>query len=148
MTDDARIQLRQQLKRDEGTGIQKNGNFLPYHCTSGKLTIGWGHNLQDNGIKPKIAEMLLDDDIADATRELFIVLPWLEAVDPVRQSVLINMAFNMGVPKLVGFAKMLAALRARKFETAAIEMLDSRWAEQVGDRALRLAEQMRTGRFV
>jgi lysozyme len=148
MTSDVKVALRQQLKRDEGTGIQKNGHFLPYYCTSGKLTIGWGHNLQDNGIKPLIAEMLLDSDIEDAEKELIVKLPWAEALDAPRLGVLVNMAFNMGVPKLVGFEKMLFAVRAKDYEMAAVEMLDSLWADQVGDRALRLAEQMRRGSWI
>jgi lysozyme len=148
MKSEIKVALRQQLKRDEGTGIQKNGHFLPYYCTSGKLTIGWGHNLQDNGVKPLIAELLLDHDIEDAAKELIVKLPWVEALDGARFGVLCNMAFNLGVAKLAGFERMLAATKAKDYETAAIEMLDSAWADQVGDRALRLAEQMRRGEWV
>jgi lysozyme len=148
MTSDVKVALRQQLKRDEGTGIQKNGHFMPYHCLTGHLTIGWGHNLDANGIKPIIAEMLLDTDIDDAGKELIVKLPWVEALDGARFGVLVNMTFNMGLPKLIGFEKMLLAVRAKDYEMAAVEMLASRWSEQVGDRALRLAEQMRTGRWI
>jgi lysozyme len=62
--------------------------------------------------------------------------------------VLVNMIFNMGGRRLAGFRKMLAALQKKEYEQAAVEMLASAWAEQVGDRALRLAEQMRKGQFV
>lgn len=148
MTPDARVSLRQQLKRDEGTGMQKNGRFLPYVCPAGKITIGFGHNLDDNGLTPRLVELLLDDDIDDAIRELVVALSWIEVIDPVRQAVLVNMAFNMGVPKLLKFTRMLAALKAKDYETAAIEMLTSKWAAQVGNRSLRLAEQMRSGKFV
>ena len=147
MTPDARVALRHQLKRDEGTGITKSGHFMPYTDTRGKTTIGWGHNLTDNGLKPRFVEMLLDDDIEDVFTELSIRLPWVETLDAVRQCALINMGFNLGLPRLMGFRKMLKALQAGQYEQAAIEMLTSSWAEQVGDRALRLADQIRTGHF-
>jgi lysozyme len=79
---------------------------------------------------------------------LIVKLPWVEALDGARFGVLVNMTFNMGLPKLIGFEKMLLAVRAKDYEMAAVEMLASRWSEQVGDRALRLAEQMRTGRWI
>ncbi|MES2958118.1 MAG: glycoside hydrolase family protein [Pseudomonadota bacterium] len=148
MTPDQRIALRNQLKRDEGSGITKNGHFMPYTCTSGKLTIGWGHNITDNGIKPKFADLILDDDMDDAAREMVTRWPWTEALDPARQSVLINMLFNIGGARLNGFRKMLMALQKKDYEGAAVEMLASAWAEQVGDRSLRLAEQMRRGWYV
>jgi lysozyme len=147
MTPDARIALRQQLKRDEGTGITKNGHFMPYPCTSGKTTIGFGHNLQDNGLKSRFVEMILDDDIEDAFTDLVTRCPWVEVLDPARQAVLVNMMFNLGAPRLMGFRRMLKALHAKDYEGAAVEMLASSWAEQVGDRALRLADQLRTGHW-
>jgi lysozyme len=148
MTTETRLAIRQQLKRDEGAGITKNGHFMPYVCTSGKTTIGWGHNLQDNGLKAKFAELILEDDIEDARRDVVTRWPWAEDLDGARLGALVNMAFNLGVNRLAGFRKMFAALQRRDYETAAIEMLASNWAEQVKDRALRLAEQMRTGRWV
>jgi lysozyme len=148
VTPDVRVALRQQLKRDEGTGITKNGLFMPYVCPSGKQTIGWGHNLTDNGLKPAFAEWLLEDDMDDAIVEMHARWPWAETLDSVRQAVLVNMIFNMGGRRLAGFRKMLAALQKKEYEQAAVEMLASAWAEQVGDRALRLAEQMRRGVFV
>jgi lysozyme len=145
MTPDVRAQLRRQLKRDEGTGPTKNGVMLPYRCASGFLTIGYGHNLDANGIKPRFADYLLDDDIDDVIRELVIALPWIEALDPVRQAALVNMAFNLGVPRLLKFEQMLAALKAHDYERASVEALESTWAEQVKGRALRLADQLLRG---
>ncbi len=138
--------LRAQLKRDKGSGPQKLGRFLPYRCTAGKLTIGYGHNLDDNGLKQKFVDAVLDDDIDDVIKELVVKFPWFEALDPARQAVLVNMGF-MGVPKLAGFRKMLAAAQRGEYATAAVEMLASDWADQVGARAWRLATQMETGRW-
>lgn len=148
MTSPLRVAIRQQLKRDEGTGIQKNGYYLPYTDTVGKLTIGYGHNLTDNGLSQKIVEMLLDDDIDACAKELIVKAPWVETLSEARMGVLVNMAFNLGVPGLLRFKDMVAALRKEDYEKAAVEMLDSVWADQVGDRALRLAEQMRRGFWV
>jgi lysozyme len=147
MTPDVRAQLRRQLKRDEGTGPTKDGIMLPYKCPAGFLTIGYGHNLDANGLKPKFAEYLLDDDIDDVGKELIAKLPWLETVDDTRRAVVIAMAFNMGVQRLMSFDRMLEALRRHDYETASVEMLDSLWAQQVKGRSLRLAGQMLRGEF-
>ena len=130
--------LRQQIKRDEGTGPAKLGRFLPYTDTVGKLTIGFGRNLSDNGISLAEADALLDHDIDSAIKDLVIRYPWFEALDPVRQAVLVNMAFNLGIVRLGGFKNTLAAIQRGDYAAGAIGMLESRWASQVGRRALRL----------
>jgi len=152
--------LVHQLKRDEGTGPTRDGRLLPYwdccgktigqcRCPSrGLLTIGYGRNLEANGISYAEAELLLQHDIDSTIRDLIVKLPWFEAIEPVRQAVLVNMGLNLGVHKLTAFKQTLAAVQRGDYEAAAIGMLQSAWAEQVGDRALRLAEMMRTGRWV
>jgi len=135
------MNLRDQLIRDEGLRLK------PYRDTVGKLTIGVGRNLDDNGITRDEAECLLHNDLARVYAELHHALPDL-SLDPVRGAVLGNMAFNMGIGRLLGFRKMLAALRVGDFAQAAVEMLDSDWATQVGSRAHRLARQMETGEWV
>lgn len=132
-------QLREQLIRDEGLRLK------PYKDSVGKLTIGVGRNLTDRGISRKEAMYLLENDIRDHAMELVVKLPWVASLDDARQAVLINMSFNLGVPQLLEFKVTLAAVQVRNFESAARHMLNSRWAKQVGSRALRLAEQMRTG---
>jgi lysozyme len=144
---DDRQRLRDAIKEAEGHKL-RNGRHIPYKDTMGKLTIGYGHNLADNGLKQKFADLVLDDDIADAVYELVSVHPWVEALDVPRQAVLIEMAFNMGMRRLSGFRQMLQAVRDREWDQAAVEMLDSVWADQVGNRAMRLAEQMRVGRWI
>jgi lysozyme len=69
------------------------------------------------------------------------------SIDSVRADVLVNMAFNMGVNGLLKFKKMIAAIDDRNYDEAAIEMLNSRWAVQVGKRANELSKQMRTGEY-
>jgi lysozyme len=117
----------------------------PYRCTAGKLTIGVGRNLDDKGITQDEALFLLRNDIATVTTQLQ-KYDWYINVDPIRRKVLIDMAYNLGITGLLQFRRMIAALERGDYEGAADQMLDSRWAEQVGMRATRLAEMMRSGR--
>lgn len=119
----------------------------PYRCTAGKLTIGVGRNLDDRGISPDEAMYMLANDIKDARRELSAAFPWFDKLDDVRQAVLIDMCVNLGLSRLQGFRNTLALIGVGKYEAAAQEMLNSKWAEQVGRRAQRLSRMMATGRW-
>jgi lysozyme len=135
-----RTRLTEQLIRQEALRLR------PYTDTRGRLTIGVGRNLSDSGITEYEATYLLDNDIDRTIRGLAARYPtWFPQLDPVRQAVLINMAFNLGLGGLAGFTRMLAAVAAGQYVEASTEMLDSSWARQVGARAGELAAQMRTG---
>lgn len=116
----------------------------PYRDTAGKLSIGSGRNLDDVGISSAEAYFMLDNDIAER-QESLSRFSWFTKLDPIRQAALVNMAFNLGLPRLLGFYEMIAALEVQDWESAAEEMLDSRWAKQVGARAQRLALQILEG---
>lgn len=131
--------LRDQLKRDEGLRLKVYADQL------GHPTIGYGRALDTKGISLAEAEAMLDHDIQDATIEVDARLPWVATLDGARRAVLINMAFNLGIGGLLAFRKMLAAVERGDWAAAAGEMLDSRWATQVGPRAHRLSRQMETG---
>lgn len=118
---------------------------LPYKCPTGHLTIGYGHNLE-NGISKEAAEFILQEDLARAERAVKNSFPWWWKLDDARQFVLVDMAFNMG-PGLKGFKKMLAAVEAGDFDKAAEEMLASKWAAQVGRRAVELSKIMEKGEW-
>lgn len=132
--------LRTQLIKHEGLRLK------PYRDTVGKLTIGVGRNLTDNGITAKEAMALLEDDIANAVADLRQHFAWFDSLDDVRQRVLADMCFNLGIWRLGAFARMLKAIQAGDYAVAAQEMLESRWAQQVGGRAHTLAAMMTTGR--
>lgn len=132
----------------------------PYLCPAGKWTIGAGRNIQDrplniheqvrllsDGITKESAMWLLRRDIKDTDCELRCLVRCYQYLDPVRQDVLIDMAYNLGIVKLRGFKRMLAALEDHDFQRAAREMLDSKWAKQVGQRANTLALMMREGKY-
>lgn len=127
------------LKRHEGIRLK------PYTDTVGKLTIGVGRNLDDVGITQGEAEFLLERDIDRVVADLTRAVPFWLTIDEVRQHVLVDMCFNVGVTRLLGFKKALAAIEAGDYETAASEMLNSKWATQVGLRSKTLADMMRSG---
>ncbi|PHR99245.1 MAG: lysozyme [Blastopirellula sp.] len=117
----------------------------PYTDGVGKITIGVGHNLTDNGLSPAIIAAILAEDIAIAKSELSRKYRKWQELSEKRQMVLIDMMFNLGYPRYSTFKRFWKALRKARYDDAANEMLDSRWAKQVGPRALRLAKMMREG---
>ena len=116
-----------------------------YICPAGKHSVGYGRNIDEAGgigISEDEADYLLRNDI-ERTIEECQRWAWFDALDPPRQSVLVQLAFQLGSPRLSGFNLMLSALSRQDYETAADELLDSRFATQVPERANRLAEQLR-----
>ncbi len=150
-------QFLRQLMRHEGSRKDRRGRHKTYRCTSGALTIGYGHNLDANPI-PGVGEgdvlyedearELLDQDVRAVARALDARLPWWRELNEPRQAVLLNMAFNMGVSGLLAFKNTLRAVREARWSDAKTGMLASRWAAQVkGRRAGPLARQMLTGQW-
>jgi len=90
---------------------------------------------------------LAKNDVQIVEEELVRAHPCVEDLDSVRQLVLMDMAFNMGVPRLRKFKKMWNAIHENKFDVAAKEMLDSRWAIQVKSRSVKLSNAMHNGEF-
>jgi lysozyme len=133
------VALLDRIMRHEG--YRRHG----YRCPAGALTVGYGRNLDSIGVSEEEAIMLLENDMARTALELDAALPWWRLLPEEPRGVLHEMAFNMGVPKLMGFAKALDAARRQDWAVAAREMLSSKWAEQVGVRAITLANIMREG---
>ncbi len=127
------------LKRHEGVRL------FPYTDTVGKLTIGVGRNLTDCGISGDEAEYILKNDIDRAIHDLEFHLPWHKNLSEDRQMVLVDMCFNLGVSRLLGFKKALAFMESGDYEKAGDEMFASKWAGQIGHRAVELVEMMREG---
>lgn len=141
--------LRDEIKRDEGLRLK------PYRDTLGHWTIGYGHLLgrivperMRDGISKAFAETLLADDLLIAVDMAHSMcghkgIEWRELSDA-RQRAFCNMAFNLG-GRLATFHKMWERVEIEDWDGVAWEMLDSKWARQVGDRAERLAKMMREG---
>ena len=117
----------------------------PYKDTEGVLTIGVGWNLDDRGLPDHIIDQLLNISISEACGDAAALIDGFHSLSANRQRAMVNMAFNLGKPRMSSFKRMLSAVNRGQWATAAAEMLDSKWARQVGDRAVRLADLMRTG---
>lgn len=136
-----------QLKRDEGTKL-----FL-YKDDRGFDTIGTGHNCDANplpfdvsdGITPAQNDQILTQDVNRTRAKLIAALPWSIKLDDARFGVFLNMSFNMGVGGLLNFHHDITDTMAGNYVQAAADMQQSAWYNQVGARAVRLCEQMRTG---
>jgi lysozyme len=139
--------LREMIKMHEGLRLK------PYQCTAGRWTIGYGHNLDAHGeAKPESitlaqAERYLDADMASAETQCRARIPFFSYLDEVRQAVLIDMCFNLGINGLLAFKKTLADIERGNYSFAAANMLDSKWATQVKYRAKRLANMMSNGKW-
>ena len=137
-------ELLTQIKQDEGLRL------TAYQDTLGNWTIGYGHTPATEGQVWTLAdaEAALLDDVDRAANDVDMAFPWAEAMGVIRWSVLVNMAFNMGLSRLQEFHMALEAMQAGNYPEAATQMLNSLWASQVGDRAMRLAQQIESNRWV
>ena len=144
------------LKLHEGCSL------TPYKCPAGKLTIGIGHNVEDNpltaeelrvvgdwkhGITREAAHYLCRNDIERCIADLKKNLKWFEGLDKERKYALIDLCFNLGINKLLTFKKTLASIACGNYRTAAEQLLQSKYASQVGKRAKRIAILIETGRW-
>lgn len=133
--------LREMLLLHEGIQLK------PYVDTEGYRSIGVGRNLDQVGISKGEAMYLLESDIATAFEAANARFPWFCDLDDVRQEVVLNMIFNLGMARFMGFQKMISAMGAGQYELASKEMLKSKWAKQVGERAQFLSRAMASGAF-
>lgn len=116
------LKLKQSIIKNEGFESK------PYLCPNKKLTIGYGRNLE-NGITEREAVILLENDLLNLKLELEDKLPVFKKLDNVRRNVLMEMAYNMGVPKLLNFKNTIEFLKKNDFDSASKEMLNSKWHE-------------------
>ena len=127
--------------------IKKHEGFrkYPYKDTRGYLTIGWGRCLSLKGITEEEATIMLLNDVNDAyetaKRICFTRGVDFNQLPENAKIVLIDMAFNLG-GRLGTFKKFFKELGLGNYKEAAKQMLDSKWAVQVGRRAIELAKMM------
>ena len=134
-----RQRLFAQLRLHEG--VERK----PYQCSAGYLTIGVGRNIEERGLSDDEIDYILNNDVNIATDELVRTFDWYADLDEVRQRVVVDMVFNLGMPRFKQFQKMIQALDEGNYKEASIQMMDSRWASQVGQRSERLRDMMETG---
>lgn len=131
--------LREQIKAAEGLRLDL------YRDAKGYWTIGYGHCVERKPISQRAADVILDDDVNDATRDVLGALPWTSTLAPARQDVLAEIAYWAGIGGLLGFHKMLAALEAGDYAEAAYQIVESDLTEVDRPRATRLSQTMREG---
>ena len=120
-----------------------------YLCSAGYETLGVGRNISDSGLGLSDDEIdyLLNNDIERVRQELTDAYFWFPALNEARQDAMIDMCFNLGLTRLRGFVNALEAMSREQFDVAADEFMDSKWAKQVGTRALRVTEMIRDGEY-
>tara|TARA_B110000093_G_C12959191_1_gene406369 strand:- start:524 stop:943 length:420 start_codon:yes stop_codon:yes gene_type:complete len=127
--------------------IHEGYEQYPYKCSMGVVTIGYGRNLESRGLTEEEAAYLLQCDVKLAEGELLDQYDYYWNLSGERKAVLIDMMVNLGSTRLRKFKKMHLALELRDYSLAAVEMLDSRWARQVGQRSKTLAQIMITNKI-
>ena len=121
-----------------------------YKCSSGKTTVGVGRNIEAGsgpGLSNNEIDYLLANDVERVNKELVNTFSWYKDLDIVRKDAMTDLCFNIGLPRMMGFKKALAAMAIEDYETAAAEFLDSRWAKQVGSRSVTITDMVRSGDY-
>ena len=132
------------LKRHEGVETHA------YECSEGKVTVGVGRNIDQAGgmgLSDDEIDYLLQNDIERVVKELAAEYPWFSDLDDVRRDAMVDISFNLGATRLRLFKRALAAMETGNYKEAATEFLDSRWAKQVGGRALELTDMISSGEY-
>lgn len=137
--------LIKELERDEGRVKHA------YQDSLGYWTIGIGRLIdkrRGGGLSDAEIDYLKANDISRIKGELDQRLPWWRRLDPVRQRVIQNLAFNLGTPGLIEkWPNTVALIQRGDYAGAARAMRGNGvWLRQVKDRGRRLATMMETGR--
>lgn len=132
-------ELRAIIEQHEGK------RYRPYTDTVGKVTIGVGRNLTDVGVGDDEIDLMYENDIMTAIWAAKRFFPKFDGMDEVRQIVVLDMIFNLGQTRFAGFVNTIRYINVGDYSQAARNMLLSKWAKQVGNRAIQLADMMRTG---
>ena len=122
--------------------IHEGLRLKPYRCSSNKLTIGIGRNIEDVGITEEEAMVLLSNDIDRAYNECYANFTWFSGLSELQQEAMVNLIFNMGMSTFKKFKKTIQHMENGDYELAAAELLNSRYARQVGQRAIEVANQL------
>ena len=133
-----RPHLIERIKRHEGLRLK------PYICPTGHLTIGYGRNIEANGITEEEAEYLLAHDVQRAEKDAQS-LEWFQGLSGPRQEVVVEMVYQMGLRTVRGFLRLAKAIRDGDWDEAANQMLASMWHKQTPQRCEELAAIMREG---
>jgi lysozyme len=141
--------INRMLRLHEGE-IKTNGRHRIYKDPEGYWTVGIGRCVDPEiglGLSDDEVDYLLSNDINRVVKELGTEFSWFSSLNEARRDAMIDMCFNLGMPRLKGFVKALAAMEDENYEVAYVEFMDSRWSKQVGQRADRLCNMIRSGEY-
>lgn len=132
-------ELLQQIKEHEGLVLK------PYKCPAGKLTIGYGHNLEDNGLSQSACEYILIEDIEESKRDLYAIFTrdFFDSLSDNQKIALVDMMFNLGMSRFLTFKKFILAVKNKDFIKASAEIINSRAYRQNKSRYKKLSEQIK-----
>lgn len=142
MTNEESVNIKElvTLKLKEFEGLR----LKAYTDSTGHVTIGFGRNLSDNGITLRMAYSMLDEDISYHLDKLSD-LDWFNSLNESRKVAIVTMSYNLGLQSLLSFNKMIGFIKKKKYLSASKEIMNSQWANQVGNRAQETAHMMKTG---
>lgn len=144
MTPEMSLEMSAKLKRS--ITLHEQNRKFPYLDTRGKITIGYGYNLDDLGLPDDMRNTLYQDAI-NSLYPKFCTFSWFLDLNEDRQLVLLDMTYNLGWNKFLEFEKLIKALSNHDYNNASFEMLSSDWADQTKSRAVSLATGMQTGEY-
>lgn len=135
--------LKWQLTKHEGERLQM------YADSKGILTIGIGHNLEERGISPAVCALMFQEDIAESIEDAETAFPWYRDLNEPRQAVIVDLIFNMGLPRFLGFKKTIRFIENELYHSASEELKDSKWCREDvhHSRSDRLSKQLMTGEW-
>lgn len=142
MTDEQIALLSAELIRDEGEVLHA------YPDSRGYLTIGIGHLIdkrRGGAISKAASRFIFAEDLAEKVAGLDRAIPWWRGLPPDKQRVVVNLCFQLGIAGLLKFKKMLAALQARDYATAAKQLRASALNRQTPERTERRAKILESG---
>ena len=137
--------LTEMLRRHEGVETHA------YKCTSGKITVGCGRNIDPDGglgLSDDEIEYLLENDTARCAKELGGAFHWFSGLDQVRADAMIDLCFNIGITSLRKFVNANDAMARDDYDEASAQYYQSKWASQVGDRAIEICAMIKTGNYI
>ena len=142
--------LIEMLKRHEGE-VKTNGRHVAYKCPAGYWTLGIGRNIDPEngvGLSEEEVNFLLQNDLERCEAELNAEYVWFRTLEGARRDAILDIFFNLGATRFRGFKNAIAAMDEQDYDKAAVEFMDSRWAKQVGGRALELTDMIKAGSYV
>ena len=142
--------LTEMLRRHEGEVKNSAGRHIVYDCPAGHATIGIGRNVSESGLglSDIEVEFMLEEDTARCAKELGGAFHWFSGLDQVRADAMIDLCFNIGITSLRKFVNANDAMARDDYDEASAQYYQSKWASQVGDRAIEICAMIKTGKYL